>query len=207
MKTIAIRIYALALLLAGGVTHAAPTFYIQSAVANPDQRFASISVSANAEAQIRDFGTMIFQATPASEGAPNAFQSPGGVLFEVWREPFAGPGVIGDMHLPLPDTEIPDNSVYRLSIVFQNGPHDASGDLVPAQVREGWLIMRRKPFLTGDLSDNGKVDIQDVGLSLRLTVGLVSPSPYDSAAGDLNGDGRLTLADTVSLLRRVVGGL
>jgi sugar lactone lactonase YvrE len=60
-------------------------------------------------------------------------------------------------------------------------------------------------LIVGDLNHDGTVNIQDVVLSLQLSVNLRTPSEDDPAVGDINLDGRLDIQDTVLLLQKVVG--
>jgi hypothetical protein len=62
------------------------------------------------------------------------------------------------------------------------------------------------PLKKGDLNGNGKVDVQDATLSLRLTVGLMSPTEDQKASGDVNGDGKLDLQDTIAILKAAASG-
>jgi hypothetical protein len=59
--------------------------------------------------------------------------------------------------------------------------------------------------VSGDLNGDGKVDITDATLSLRIAVGLVDPTDAEKKAGDADGDGQLTIRDTTLILRAAVG--
>jgi hypothetical protein len=56
----------------------------------------------------------------------------------------------------------------------------------------------------GDLNGDGKLNISDATLLLRLVVGIGTPEAGQKIAGDWNGDGALTISDAVLLLRAIV---
>lgn len=99
---------------------------------------------------------------------------------------------------------------------------DSEGNLLVAdtlnhRIRLIAQVAEVKPtYITGDLNGDGKVDLRDVLLAMRIAVGLVKPSPLQTLAGDVApvqvfadarrvGDGRITLLDVIRLLRRVAG--
>lgn len=69
--------------------------------------------------------------------------------------------------------------------------------------------------LWGDISGDGKINIADATLALRIAVGLVSPTEKQIQAGDVApkpgtggrafGDGMIRINDVVRILRRIVG--
>jgi hypothetical protein len=59
----------------------------------------------------------------------------------------------------------------------------------------------------GDLNGDGKVNVQDATLSLRIAVGVVTPTDAQKAAGDVNHDGKRNVQDTTLILRFAVGAL
>jgi hypothetical protein len=61
--------------------------------------------------------------------------------------------------------------------------------------------------LYGDLNADEKVNVQDATASLRLAVGLITPTDVQKVAGDVNGDGKLNAQDTTLILRKAVGTL
>lgn len=73
------------------------------------------------------------------------------------------------------------------------------------------------PLLPGDVNSDGKVDIRDATLALRIAVGLLAPTSSQLQAGDVApkpgvgpkagqpyGDGRITTSDVVRILRRAL---
>lgn len=67
----------------------------------------------------------------------------------------------------------------------------------------------------GDLNQDGKLDVTDALLAIRIAIGSAEASPEILAAGDVApvpgtagrqfGDGRITIADAVRILRRAIG--
>ncbi|HEY3281008.1 MAG TPA: Ig-like domain-containing protein, partial [Armatimonadota bacterium] len=60
---------------------------------------------------------------------------------------------------------------------------------------------------TGDLDGNGQVNVGDVLVALRVTVGLIPATPALVQAGDLvpaGGDGKITISDVIALLRMIL---
>lgn len=73
------------------------------------------------------------------------------------------------------------------------------------------------PLLPGDVNLDGKVDIKDATLALRIAVGLLTPTSSQLQVGDVApkpgvgpkagqpyGDGRITTSDVVRILRRAL---
>jgi len=63
------------------------------------------------------------------------------------------------------------------------------------------------PPALGDLNGDGKVNVQDATLSLRIAVGVITPTDAQKAAGDVNHDGKWNVQDTTLILRRAVGAI
>jgi hypothetical protein len=59
----------------------------------------------------------------------------------------------------------------------------------------------------GDLNGDGKVNVQDATLSLRIAVGSVTPTDAQKTAGDVNHDGKWNVQDTTLILRFAVGAI
>jgi hypothetical protein len=57
----------------------------------------------------------------------------------------------------------------------------------------------------GDLNGDGNVNVQDATLSLRIAVGLLTPTDAQKAAGDVNNDGKWNVQDATLILRAAVG--
>jgi hypothetical protein len=61
--------------------------------------------------------------------------------------------------------------------------------------------------LPGDLNGDGKINVQDANLSLRIAVGLIQPTDLQKAAGDMNKDGHLSVQDTTMILVAIVSAM
>jgi hypothetical protein len=57
----------------------------------------------------------------------------------------------------------------------------------------------------GDLNADGKISVADATLSLRIAVGLLTPTDAQKAADDVNKDGKWTVGDTTLILQVAVG--
>ena len=60
-------------------------------------------------------------------------------------------------------------------------------------------------LIKGDINNDGKVDIADAVLCTRITTGLMTPTPTQSDAADLDGNLTVTVADCQGILRIAVG--
>jgi hypothetical protein len=93
---------------------------------------------------------------------------------------------------------------------------EASGSLLLGTAQGVWKIavgggtVPPPTVVKGDLNGNGKVDVADAIIALKIVAGL-SPAPTAAqlAAGDVaplgNPDGKITVQDVVLILKRVVG--
>jgi hypothetical protein len=57
----------------------------------------------------------------------------------------------------------------------------------------------------GDVNGDGHVNVQDVVLTLRSLVGLITLTQAQSRAADMNRDGQVRITDVNALLRRSLG--
>lgn len=57
----------------------------------------------------------------------------------------------------------------------------------------------------GDLNGNGKVDVADANIALRLAVGVQTATPAQLAVGDVTGDGRIGVDDVQRILSAALG--
>ncbi len=73
------------------------------------------------------------------------------------------------------------------------------------------------PLLVGDLNGNGKIDIADAVLALRIAIGSLVPSasqlqvadvaPKPGTEGRAFGDGKVTISDALRILRKAIGSI
>jgi hypothetical protein len=97
--------------------------------------------------------------------------------------------------------------------LFQRGWLGILGVILGLQI--GLLPAFAAKRLLGDVNGDDAVDLADVMRLISLVVGKAKPSPAELLAGDVApfpgtegrkiGDGKLTTADAIRLLRRVVG--
>lgn len=75
-------------------------------------------------------------------------------------------------------------------------------------------LVKIEDLLYGDVDHNGEITIEDARLALRILIGQIPPIESQRAASDvypsqgtngLPGDGRITLADVMMILRRAIG--
>jgi hypothetical protein len=90
------------------------------------------------------------------------------------------------------------------------GTSHAAGTLVTAKFSDFMLSNASWPAAApsatlGDLNGDGKIAVADATLSLRIAVGLLTPTDAQKAAGDVNKDGKLTVSDTTLILQVAVG--
>jgi hypothetical protein len=97
-----------------------------------------------------------------------------------------------------------------LTIGLDATSHSA-GTTVDAKFSDFKLSNTAWPAATGpalgDLNADGKVNVQDATLSLRIAVGSVTPTDAQKAAGDVNKDGKWNVQDTTLILRFAVGAI
>lgn len=82
--------------------------------------------------------------------------------------------------------------------------------LLPNSVKTSSVIVKRSTIpncLPGDLNHNGRVEVQDATISLRLAVASYPGTDDQKIVGDINQDGRLNIRDTLLILQYVVGSI
>ena len=73
-----------------------------------------------------------------------------------------------------------------------------------------WLVARLagwndQPSIKGDVNNDGEVHSDDAILTLRIAVGLTTPTDYQKWAADMNDDGVVRSNDAILVLRKVAG--
>jgi hypothetical protein len=90
-----------------------------------------------------------------------------------------------------PDNRDQWGDVYLTKI----GLEDAGGTTDPGE----------PPAQPGDVNGDGKVNVSDATLALRIAVGLAQPTLAQLEGADVNDDGKVTVSDATKVLRRAVG--
>jgi hypothetical protein len=95
------------------------------------------------------------------------------------------------------------------NVLAING-YDAGGDAgitatAPVITVVGGSVTPPPTTKLGDLNGDGNVNVQDATLSLRIAVGLLTPSDAQKTAGDVNKDGKWNVQDATLILRAAVG--
>jgi len=103
-------------------------------------------------------------------------------------------------------------------VTFYAAGNAASGDGTPSGDRiytAQFTSVEGKAVLPGDLNGDGRVNVSDVTIALRIAVGLQAAVPAQTAAGDVApkpgtggrafGDGVIDVKDVTRILRRAVG--
>jgi len=78
---------------------------------------------------------------------------------------------------------------------------DSSSKIIDISTQDGKV--RIGVCLKGDVNNDGKIDARDAILTLRISVGLVPPTPYAVCAADLNNDGAIMANDAIIILRKI----
>jgi len=80
---------------------------------------------------------------------------------------------------------------------------DENGNLITPNVEHGFI--RVLEVLRGDLNRNGRCDVGDAVIALRMSSGVIEPTPEDITIGDVNGNGKIDIGDAVLILRCATG--
>jgi hypothetical protein len=115
-------------------------------------------------------------------------------------------GTGGAIGLAINDTDTPDSATRETQ-----GSWNTKGDMWqnPSSFTAAvWADTTVGPKVTlGDLNNDGKINVQDATLSLRIAVGSLTATDAQKAAGDVNHDGKWNVQDTTLILRRAVGAI
>ena len=61
------------------------------------------------------------------------------------------------------------------------------------------------PTVPGDIDENGSVTTADAVIALRIAIGLIDGSGFNTANADMDANGSITIADAVVILRMAMG--
>lgn len=114
--------------------------------------------------------------------------------------PVDGPGVLLNVPVTV-DKATPPETLFALAL---SGTAVVGDKEVAFASTDGTLraFLRAK----GDLNNDGKVNIADAILALRIAVGQIpQPGAAELPFGDLNGDGKIDAKDAIALLRLALG--
>jgi hypothetical protein len=113
------------------------------------------------------------------------------------KEAFDDAGNVADIYVGI-DTGLEAMAIedYRTGATHQ---WFASSPVVAEALR---VLFHAQP-LPGDVTLDGTVDLADVRAILRLASGLQAAWPAEVRAGDLDGDGQLTILDAAVMARRL----
>lgn len=114
---------------------------------------------------------------------------------------FSGPGVLVTVPLQVPTTVRP-GTVYQL-VLTNVLAYDGRGAAVSVATRPGTLTIAS--VLVGDVNFDNVVDLRDAMLALRLALGIISGTPEQLSAADVDGSGTVTVLDAQLILRTALG--
>lgn len=163
-------------------------------------------------------GNVTVKGQPAAAGSEVAAFDMGGVLRGVWR--LTTPGQFGIMAIygddPLTIAGKPLNfRVWDASASKEYGgwdlklsPGTASGSFVPSLIPPVWaaepgyaLAVDVNPVLTGDMNDNGRVELADAIIALQILARNAAPPGF--RLGYVTDPQRLGLAEAIYILQRI----
>jgi hypothetical protein len=84
---------------------------------------------------------------------------------------------------------------YRWQVVAKNESGETPSD--------EWLFTTKK-LVSGDINDDGFVNLTDAVLALQITVGM-EPGQIIYEAADINGDGKIGMGEIIYILQKVAG--
>ena len=60
-------------------------------------------------------------------------------------------------------------------------------------------------IIKGDINQEGNINLTDVIIALRMSLGFDEATDQDKIVGDMNDDGEVTLTDVILILRKSLG--
>jgi outer membrane protein assembly factor BamB len=130
----------------------------------------------------------------------------------------SGDGVVGQLYAFDPETGQQKWKLEGLSPISSSPIIGADGTLYIGSGSQLLLVGQQQTAppqrAMGDMNGDKIVDIRDATLALRISIGLLNPTPDQLAAGDVapkgvngkpSGDGKIGVADVTRILRRAIG--
>ena len=68
------------------------------------------------------------------------------------------------------------------------------------RVTSAWLIPKPKVNITGDVNNDGTVDVADISAIISVMAGASVPEASASGTADVNGDGTVDVADVSAVI-------
>lgn len=132
-------------------------------------------------------------------------------------EPVVNSSVTGKIILRIVGYDIPDGGSPFLNMSFTVNPNavanteasitiesieafdELGGDI--SITAQGGKVKIQSPYMKGDLDGDGKIRPNDAIILLRISAGLMAPTPQQLFAADFNNDGEIKSNDAILVLR------
>ena len=73
---------------------------------------------------------------------------------------------------------------------------------VEKEMQEAW---EKEQIKVGDVDNNGKIDVNDALIVLKISASLITPTEEQNKAADVNGDGKINSGDALLVLKYAAG--
>lgn len=114
----------------------------------------------------------------------------------------AGDGPLIDMVFTV--SEIAQEGVKLSVALGMSKVYDSQGEMIPMGKYNGKILVA-PPCLKGDVNGDGAVSSSDAILVLQIVADIITPTPVQVCAADMDGDRAMTVGDVLLILRRIVG--
>jgi hypothetical protein len=81
---------------------------------------------------------------------------------------------------------------------------DSKSAVIESQLA-GAVINEAPVCVKGDVNNDGEINAKDVTLTLRISVGLITPTPQELCAADITDDGNVNSQDAIKILKKSAG--
>lgn len=139
-------------------------------------------------------------ATSAGKNILQSNPAPG--VLRIGVIDLAGNSVIADGAVAQVSFTIID-SANLSNQIFTNSPQATNASGSPVAI--SGMATSTGTIITGDISNNGKVELGDALLILQAAVGSIKLTASQSVYADMNKDGRVDVGDAILILAKVVG--